>query len=388
MQIKAAEELIDKAILHADKMLINSQSQEPGILSEMIAANAELEEASSLLRKLEEKDESARNTKKKIDRNAPSDSFEAENSLVKTDRERKAEAAEREATQLKIAVALERKTNCTARLRVLHESKADLQSTLTRLYMQRIHTNTAESKKFCLMPSINQSLRVRSLVQLQCVISGCVESRDLQGVFAVLIRDLSPAVPAMSSPTPNSHSVQSIAEAHPISEGLRAETLLDVSRVACQMGLSDLSVQSFEAALRITCPASSVLRVKMDLSRALHMVAEGDSGACQENPAVPVSVSVHCLGSHLHLQLSIYLASYFGFRPRFRMSFGLSAYSFISVCVDLSISVFFDLSISVFVDLLDSLFFLNEFLHFNLLDDPSTRNRKCEQFVPIPAVGP
>lgn len=281
LQIKAAEELIDKAILHADKMLINSQSQEPGILSEMIAANTELEEASSLLRKLEERDESARSLKKKLDRNALPDNVEAEVALVKTDRERKAEAAERDATQLKIAAALERKMNCTARLRILHESKADLQATLTRLYMQRIHTNTAESKKFSLMPSITQSLRVRSLVQLQCVISGCVESRDLQGVFAVLIRDLSPAVPAISSPTPtpNSHSTQSLAEAHPISEGLRAETLLDVSRVASQMGLGELSVQSFEAALKISCPASSVLRVKTDLSRALHMVAEGDSGA-------------------------------------------------------------------------------------------------------------
>lgn len=272
--------MIDKGILHADKMLINSQSQEPGVLSEMIAANAELEEASSLLRKLEEKDECARSMKTKNYQIALSDNVESEISSVKTDRERKAETAEREITQLKIAAALERKMNCTARLRVLHESKADLQSTLTRLYMQRIHTNTAESKKFSSVPSIAQSLRVRSLVQLQCVISGCVESRDLHGVFAVLIRDLSPAVPAVSSPTPNSHSAQGLAEAHPISEGLRAETLLDVSRVAFQMGLSELSVQSFEAALKISCPTSSVLRVKIDLSRALHMVAEGDSGAC------------------------------------------------------------------------------------------------------------
>lgn len=286
LQIKAAEEAIDKAIAHADKLLISSQNQEPSILNEMIAANAELEEASSLLRKLEEKDENLRSTKR-VDRNAPPDVIEAEISLIKTDQERKVEVAERGTTNLKIAAALERKMNCTAKLRTLHESKAELQGTLTRLYMLRIHTNTADSKKFSSLPSIAKSLRVRSLVQLQCVISGCVESKDLQGMFAVLIRDLTTAAPAISSPVPNSHSSQSSAEVHPISEGLRAETLLDVSRVACQMGLSEQSVQSFEAALKINCPASSMLRVKMDLSRALHVVVESDSGVCRRNFTVP-----------------------------------------------------------------------------------------------------
>lgn len=263
--LKPAEEAIDKAILHADKALTGSLSQEQSILSEVNTASSELEDASSSLRKLDEREDNLRRTKKKIDCDAPSESVEVAYAEVMTEKEKRAEAAEREALHLKIAAALSRKTDSAAKLKVINELKSEQQTTLTRLYMQRVHTNPADSKKFSLVPSIAQSVRVRSQVQLQCVVSGCVEGKDLQAVFALLIKDLTPG------PLVN-------ATLEVITGPQRVEALLDISRVACQLGLKEFAQQSYDVALKINCTASPVLRVKIDLCKALQIVSESSSG--------------------------------------------------------------------------------------------------------------
>lgn len=266
--------------MHADKLLSSSTAEEQVVLKEVAAANAELEEVSSSLRKHNEKDENMRGNKRKIDCDLPV-KVDVITSEIVSEEEKKAEAVERELLQQRISQTLIRKASSNSKLSAIIERKITQKSTLTRLYMQRIHTNIADSKKFSLIPGISQSLRTRCLVQLQCMTSGCVDVKDIHSAFASLIKDLTPstALP-LSTSTPNLplKELPNVAGSSLISDAQRLETLLDVSRVAHQMGYTKFAQISFDLTLEINCPKSSVMRVKIDLGRALQILASNGSG--------------------------------------------------------------------------------------------------------------
>lgn len=277
-QLKLAEEAVDKAILHADKLLSSSTVEELVILKEVAAANAELEESSSSLRRLNEKDEYLKESKRKIDCDLPERVDVISNEIVGEEKMR-AEAAERGELQQRIAQTLLRKACSTSKLSVIVELKNERKNSLTRLYMQRVHTNTTDSKKYSLIPGISQSLRTRCLVQLQCVVSGCVEAKDVHSVFASLIKDLTPcaAIPLLNPPVKES-SNPSVVGSNLISDVHRLESLLDLSRVAHQMGYIKFAQISFDLALKIRCTISLMQRVKIDLNRALQILSNDGSG--------------------------------------------------------------------------------------------------------------
>lgn len=255
-----AEEAIDKAILHADRMLTNTIAVEQSILSEVNAAKKELEEASSLLRKMEEKSANQKK-KQKVDCDAPEETLHTISiKPISSEIEMEAEMMAKEEITKKIVSSLQRKSEVENRLRLNYDVKYLQQTSITRLYMQRVHTNPNDSKKITGTTGVSQSLRIRTLVQLQCVISGCIDVKDLGNVFTVLVKDL---VAASAN-----------EEGTEISTALAVETLLDVCRVAWQMGLRESATESFEASMKINAPASPVVRVKQDLCQALQIVAE------------------------------------------------------------------------------------------------------------------
>lgn len=277
-QLKPAEEAVDKAILHADKLLNSSTVEEQLILKEVAAANAELEESSSSLRKLNEKDEYLKESKRKIDCDLP-DKVDVISSEVVSEEKRTAEAVERGVLQQRIAQTLLRKADSSSKLTAIVELKNERKNSLTCLYMQRVQTNTSDSKKFFLIPGISQSLRTRCLVQLQCVVSGCVEAKDVHSVFATLIKDLTPCatIPQLNPPVKEA-SNPSVVGSNLISDVNRLESLLDLSRVAHQMGYIKFAQISFDLALKIRCTISLTLRVKIDLNRALQILSNDGSG--------------------------------------------------------------------------------------------------------------
>lgn len=275
-QIKAAEEAIDKAIQHADKLHNTTQTQERAIIIGVSAVSAELEEASSSLRKLEEKEENMRKTKKKIDCDALPESVEVIVVEVVNEKERRTEAAVREALYRRINDALVRKNELVSKLKVTNELKCEQKTTVIRLYMQRVHSNAADSKKYSLLPAIAQSVRVRTSVQLQCIISGCVEGKELPTAFTAIIKDLTPP-PSLLISSPTS-AVQS--DVNQITDTQRVEALLDVSRVAGQLGQRESAQQSYDAAIKIGCTVSPIIRIKTDLCKALQLAALSSTGWC------------------------------------------------------------------------------------------------------------
>lgn len=248
------------------------------ILKDVAAANAELEESSSSLRKLNEKDDHLKESKRKIDCDLP-EKVDVISSEVVSEEKMRAEAVERETLQQRIAQTLLRKASSTSKLSAIVELKNERKNSLTRLYMQRVHTNPTDSKKFSLVPGISQSLRTRCLVQLQCVVSGCVEAKDVHSVFASLIKDLSPcaAIPQLNPPVKETSNT-SVIGSNLISDVHRLESLLDLSRIAHQMGYIKFAQISFDLALKIRCTISLILRVKIDLSRALQILSNNGSG--------------------------------------------------------------------------------------------------------------
>ena len=86
LQTKLAEEAMDKALIHAEKLLSACLEKEKAILIDVHSANLEMEDAASSFRKLEEKDEAFRNQKKKIDCDAEDDVIGVSETKVDVDR--------------------------------------------------------------------------------------------------------------------------------------------------------------------------------------------------------------------------------------------------------------------------------------------------------------
>jgi hypothetical protein len=83
------------------------------------------------------------------------------------------------------------------------------------LFMQRVHANTTDAKRFSADPKVTRSSRSTVLVQLQCINSGVIPEKEAEGSLSLLLKQL---------------------EAAPHSN-VRSDTLLDVARCALLRGL-------------------------------------------------------------------------------------------------------------------------------------------------------
>jgi hypothetical protein len=86
-----------------------------------------------------------------------------------------------------------KKTTAEAKMRECVTTKLKQQEELARLYMQRVHCNPADSKVAQGAPNVAQSLRIRTLVQIQCILSGCVPEKDVISAFTACEKDLKSA---------------------------------------------------------------------------------------------------------------------------------------------------------------------------------------------------
>ena len=141
-----------------------------------------------------------------------------------------------------------------------------LPNTLTLSANNRSNPNIAHANLTLTLPltltGAAQTLRMRTLLQLQCASSGCIDAKDMLTVFNQMIKDLTPTEKPQLSPA------------------LTVETLLDVCRVAWQLDMKEVAVQCFDAASAIATNPIPAIRVKLDLCKALMIVAESTT----ENP--------------------------------------------------------------------------------------------------------
>jgi hypothetical protein len=86
-----------------------------------------------------------------------------------------------------------KKTTAEAKMLECVTTKLKQQEELARLYMQRVHCNPADSKVAQGAPNVAQSLRIRTLVQIQCILSGCVPEKDVISAFTACEKDLKSA---------------------------------------------------------------------------------------------------------------------------------------------------------------------------------------------------
>jgi len=148
------------------------------------------------------------------------------------------------------------KAKAEASLKQNGEEKLAQQEQLGRLYSQRVHVNVPDFKKVQGTPTVTQALRIRSLVQLQCLVSGAIVDKDWAATFAAVLADLEKAA----------------ASATGSSAAVVTETLLDVCRVAWTLNQREVAVKCCELAEKGASSGPSI-RVKLDLCKAIAIVA-------------------------------------------------------------------------------------------------------------------
>ena len=248
-QAKEASDRLDKACEHAEKLLADVLSVDAGLAAEAKKCTSETEAIMAALREVEDREE-AKNRKPKIDPDAE------EGTETKTEQ---VEFPPLEGLAALGYVKLKERLNESQGVKAASEEKlktnGDLkqrqQEALTRLYSQRVHVNVPDFKKVQGMPSVAASVRMRTLVQLQCMVSNAIVDKDWPATFAAIIADLEKA--------PRSGAI--------------AETFLDVSRAAWSLNQRATAIACCEKA-EGSSAASPALRVKLDLCQSIRIVAD------------------------------------------------------------------------------------------------------------------
>ena len=111
--------------------------------------------------------------------------------------------------------------------------------------MQRVNAIPAD-KKIVGLPQVSQSLRPKTLVQLQCMLSLAIAEKDRESTLLQLIA--------------------SFEASTNLSVATAAETLLDICRVAWAFGLRNIAILCFEKSEEFKA-LTPVIRVKSDLCK-------------------------------------------------------------------------------------------------------------------------
>ena len=245
---KEASDLIDKALEHAEFLLSKTIGIEQGVLADVKAATAETEKVMSAVRRWEER-EALKNKPRRLDPDSE-DGFVKEEPIPEVTLEG-LDALGFDELKAMLDAAQAKKATADDKLKQNNDIKGPQLEMISRLYMQRIHVNQPDSKKIQGLSQVTQSLRLRTFVTLQCIVSGCIPDKDWPATFDAIIADLDKA-PSSST---------------------KVETLLDVCRVAWQLNLRNIAIKCNEKAES----ASSVnpfIRIKLDLCKALRIVSD------------------------------------------------------------------------------------------------------------------
>ena len=191
-QAKEASDRLDKAIEYAEKLLSEIVSIDGKLSDEAKKCISETEAIMSALRQVDEREE-AKRRKPKIDPDAEEG--------IETKATEPVELPPLEGlAALGYAVLRERlnesqaaKATAEATLKKNGEEKLAQQEQLGRLYSQRVHVNVPDFKKVQGAPTVTQALRLRTLVQLQCLVSGAIVDKDWAATFAAVLADLEKA---------------------------------------------------------------------------------------------------------------------------------------------------------------------------------------------------
>jgi hypothetical protein len=253
---KEASDALDKAIVHAEKLLGITVDKGKVIAEELAECTKVSEEFMNAMREVEDREEQLAKPPK-IDPDLP----EGEQEVPKAELPPLEGLAAKGYQELKQSLDDAQKSKAAAegKMKDVVEARTKEEDTLCKLYMQRVHSLPGDAKKVQGLPLVAASPRMRTLINLQCMMSGCIPDKDWQATFDAIFKDLT---------------------AQPQSNGV-IETLLDVSRVADRLRLVDLARQ-FEAEADKSNAVSPEIRVKSDLVKAVKIVTEISSESANQ----------------------------------------------------------------------------------------------------------
>lgn len=187
---KESSDLLDKALEHAEYLLSKTIGIEQEVLKDVTAANVDTEKIMSAVRRWEER-EILRNKPRRLDPDTE-DGYVVEAPKAEVTLEG-LDALSYDELKSMLDAAQARKAIADEKLKQNNDIKGPQLELISRLYMQRIHVNQPDSKKIQGLPQVMQSLRLRTFVTLQCIVSGCIPDKDWPTTFDAIIADLDKA---------------------------------------------------------------------------------------------------------------------------------------------------------------------------------------------------
>eukprot|EP01038_Epipyxis_sp_PR26KG_P014672 gene14672-19710_t len=257
-QTKPAIDYIDKAIEYSEILLTEVLKKEEIIELDFNKTKKEVEEIMSAFRKIEDYQELL-NKPPKIDPDAD-DNPENNNDTIKVSipplEGLASEGYEKVKEMLDESQA--KKAIAENKYKIMNESKTKQMEDLMRLYMQRIHLNPSDMKRFIALPNVMKYLRIQTLAQCQMMMTNASTTpnnntieKENEGIISSLIKKIN------ETKTNPQFSVIN-----------KTETLLDLCRYSFylkfhKIGIACLSEIKSEL---ITLP---VLRIKYDICDGL-----------------------------------------------------------------------------------------------------------------------
>ena len=245
---KEAGDLIDKAIVHATKMLDGTLEIESTVMVDVKKYTEESEKVISATREVEDREELL-NKPPKIDPDLPEGEQEEKLPELPPLEGLAADGYDILKEQLDGAQAL--KAIADEKMKQNTVVKIHQEDILCCLFMQRVHSFPGDAKKVQGLPAVTQSLRIKTLVNLQCMSSGAIAEKDLQPTFDAMSKELFEA--------PQSNEV--------------IETILDVCRMAWKFKMDETAILFSDIAEK-TSAVSPGIRVKLDLCKAIRTVVD------------------------------------------------------------------------------------------------------------------
>jgi len=252
-QTKGASDYVDKAIELSEALLAKTLGEEEVALAELTKAQVELDKIMSAFHKIEEREE-LMHKPRKIDPDLEEDPLELQPIVYPPLEGLAAEGYD--VVKGMLDHAQKSKAVSEGKFRTSNEKKTNQMENLSRLYMQRVFVNPADAKRFVALPNVTKYVRSHALVMLQCMLTpNCVTEKEWESSFTQLLTKLEAAGPPA------------------ITMNQRSETLLDICRTAWYLKQRKVALKCFEVASSNNS-VSPILRTKMDVCEAIHMLAD------------------------------------------------------------------------------------------------------------------
>ena len=247
-KLKESSDLLDKAISIAESMLMGTTNVEKNVSDDVKKCSAESDKIISAIRAVEDREEML-NKPPKIDPDKPEG--EQEEKLPELPALEGLASQGYDALKEQLNQSSKVKAAAEEKLKAISAVRAKEEDVICRLYMQRVNSNPADAKKVQSLSLVMQSLRIKTLVNMQCIMCGAIPEKDVEATFASMNKELFEA---------NQSSTV-------------VETILDVSRIAWKLNNDKLAVACIEKA-ELTSAVSPAIRVKLDLCKSLRIVSD------------------------------------------------------------------------------------------------------------------